>query len=361
MNIVFRTDASTMMGSGHVMRCLTLADALREKGHQVSFVCRKYPGNLNHIISKNKFEVRELFFEDAQLYQEQEYSNDYNRWLWVSTQRDADETLSFLRSTCVDWIIVDHYSLDVSWERQLRAVSKQIMVIDDLANRQHDCDILLDQNYYIDSAVRYDELTPPYCMKLLGQNYALIRSNCVKIREQRMTAGKFNFSEIKKIVIFMGGSDINNMTLQILEYLHQHSILHKYNVDVILGASNLHKVEIENFCDLNKAVSYFIAPDNYTDFLIKADLFIGAGGSSVYERCMSGIPSLVFSSAENQRKICVDVACTGAHIFVENVNDLLGVFKKLTPELLRILSEKSIALFSDYQGADGVVNAIQSC
>lgn len=354
---MFRADSSVLVGSGHVMRCLTLACALRDAGHDVVFVCRNYPGSLINFIIDKKFDVKVLAFKDNALYKQQKVSDNYQEWLWVPEYQDAEEMISeIILLKKIDWVIVDHYALGDFWEKKIRKYTKNLMVIDDLANRIHDCDILLDQNYYSNMKVRYANLVPPYCLQLLGPAYALIRDDFVKFHKNTT---RF-FFEVKKILLFMGGSDLQNMTLQILKFLQKNSLLFKYSVNVILGFSNLHRQEIELFCNENKNVILHCMPSNFVDLMISADLVIGAGGSSVYERCIAGIPSLVFSLAKNQSRICTDIAAVGAHVYTKKIDDLKNILNTLSAPKLLSLSKNAMELFSNYKGVAGVVDAIQS-
>lgn len=358
MNIVFRVDASTLIGSGHVMRCLTLADALKKRGNCIVFISRQLPGNLNDIIQKRNFKVIELPYDRKNEIFSNE-KNNYEQFLSEKMNIEIQQSEELLDILKPDWVIVDHYSLDASWEGAMKNRVKKIMVIDDLANRKHICDLLLDQNYYVDSSIRYNALVSSHCRQLLGPKYALIKPAFLNIHDERKRLGKFNFEAIKKILIFMGGSDINNTTLGILQYLKKHSILQQYDISVIIGSINPNKEIIEKFCLDNDVLTY-VFPVNFDEFLIQADLVIGAGGSSVYERCFSGIPSIVFSLAENQQKICKDVANAGAHIFIKKINELLSLFKKLNCDQLRLMYKNSRKLFIDYKGVEGVVDEIQS-
>ena len=137
--IVIRTDSSLKIGSGHVTRCLTLAEALRDSGATVRFVCRDLQGNINDIIFKKGFKVYELSALDLDEGREHytEVDEDYTHWLNVTQEQDAVETLDVLNSMCPDWLIVDHYGLDCDWENRLRPHAHKLMVIDDLANRPH--------------------------------------------------------------------------------------------------------------------------------------------------------------------------------------------------------------------------------
>jgi UDP-2,4-diacetamido-2,4,6-trideoxy-beta-L-altropyranose hydrolase len=165
MNIIIRADASIQIGTGHLMRCLTLANELRSKGIKASFVCRELPGNLCNFIENKGYSVYRL--------------PDSRNVTW---QTDAEQTKAILNEEQdADWLIVDHYALDRQWELQMKPHVKKIMVIDDLADRPHHCDLLLDQNLYFNQNTRYDELVPDYCKKLLGPKYACCVRNLEKL------------------------------------------------------------------------------------------------------------------------------------------------------------------------------------
>ena len=165
--VAIRVDSSSQIGSGHVMRCLTLSDNLRERGADVVFVCREHVGHLCGFIEEKGYRVQRLPAPVDVC-----TGLDWNRhasWLGVSREQDADETLEVLRGGGpYDWLIVDHYALDQKWEQCLRPMTRWLMVIDDLADRSHDCDLLLDQNYYPDQDRRYESRVPNGCEKLLG-------------------------------------------------------------------------------------------------------------------------------------------------------------------------------------------------
>ena len=149
MRVVFRVDASTKMGSGHVMRCLTLAEELEKNGSDVSFISRAHEGNLNHLISKKGFQIHELQNSiSTKLNKKSIKGDNYDRWLGATEDKDAQETIKAIGIDKPDWLIVDHYALSEKWEKTVRPTVKNIMVIDDLANRSHDCDMLLDQNWF---------------------------------------------------------------------------------------------------------------------------------------------------------------------------------------------------------------------
>jgi len=187
MRLVFRTDASLTIGSGHVMRCLTLAEALRTRGAQCFFVCREHPGNLLELIRKRGFEACALHLNTscaAAATVDAERPTAHAAWLGAHWRTDAAQTLAACGGSDVDWLIVDHYALDARWEAELRPACRKLMVIDDLADRNHDCDLLLDQNLVAESDARYQQRVPPGCTLLLGPRYALLQPLYRELRPQ---------------------------------------------------------------------------------------------------------------------------------------------------------------------------------
>lgn len=353
MNYYFRVDASTLIGSGHVMRCLTLAQVLQKSGYKVIFICREYPGHLIETIKAQGFVVKVLPFHDKKVYQEQKFSNDYGKWLWLTQEQDVHDILgcdSFVGQNC---LIIDHYGLDAQAEMKLRAVFEKIMVIDDLANRRHDCDILLDQNFYLDFALRYQNLCPTHCIQLLGPQYALIRPEFLEARNRRQT-----FAKLKNIVVYMGGADPKNITEAIVLELLKLKDAGSYHIDVVVGVVNPYKERISALCQAHSFLHYHDHPVYYLDLLIQADLAIAAGGASSYERCIIGLPSIVFSIAENQDKICSDLASWGAQMHLKDLLELGVTVQGLTEEKLAMMNQRALALFSNYQGVNGVFNAL---
>ena len=180
------------------MRCLTLAESLRQTGAEVAFACRTHLGNLIGLLLQKGFTVYQLPLENSEHNGRTSSKlrvtvEDYSDWLGCSQDQDSQATLKAIGKTQFDWLIVDHYGLDECWERQLRLTTQKLMVIDDLANRTHDCDLLLDQNYFMNAASRYDNLIPPSSLRLLGPKYALLRPEFVEARKQlRLQKGEFN-------------------------------------------------------------------------------------------------------------------------------------------------------------------------
>ena len=310
--IIIRADASTHIGTGHVMRCLTLVDELRGHGVEAIFVCREFDGNLCDYIEEKGYIAQRLPVSDTPKHNI-EGDLKHAAWLGADWQTDAMQVEEIIKDldTPPDWLVVDHYALDERWEGYLRSYVKKIMVIDDLADRSHDCDLLLDQNFYDNLESRYDGLVPSRCKKLLGPQYALLRP---EFREARKNLRKRD-GHVKRIMIFFGGSDPTNETAKALEAIR---MLNRPDiaVDVVAGAFNLRCKVIEQIAsDLPDCTCHFKVED-MAALMARADLAIGAGGTTVWERCMLGLPSLVTTIAENQEKTVSDMAESGYLLFL---------------------------------------------
>lgn len=288
MKIVFRTDSSMDIGTGHVMRCLTLADELMERGADLSFVCRKAPGNLIQHIEDKGYRVYPL-------------PPDID----LSVDKDLTQKILQKQTELIDWLIIDHYEIDILWESYLRKYVKKIMVIDDLANRYHDCDILLDQNISV-KGNRYNGFVPLHCLKLLGPEYALLMQ---EFAQARMSL-KERAEEVKRILVTMGGVDHENQTAKVLKGIKMLG-RNDISVDVILGASNPNRSKIEEMISEMQNAKCFNNVKNMADFMVKADIAIGASGSTTWERCCLGLPSIVMVLADNQKDIAEELEKEG--------------------------------------------------
>jgi len=289
---MIRTDASRQIGSGHVMRCLTLADELRDKGAEVVFIMRGYDSNIDEYVRGKKFIVHLLPHPSE--YNLQQNLDGYEQWLGVKQEKDAEETIQFIADKHIDWLIIDHYAIEKIWEKKLRPYVNKIMVIDDLANRKHDCDLLLDQNYIRDKS-RYDQLISPSTIKLLGPNYVLLRKDFTKYRNIKKQLKK----ELDRVFVFFGGSDSYNLTTTALKSLEEKHLQHLF-VDAVIGSANSCQQEIKEYIASNPRAKLHIQVDNIAEIMSSADIALGAGGSTTWERMAIGLPSIVVTTAENQ-------------------------------------------------------------
>ena len=324
MKVVFRVDASLEMGTGHVMRCLTLANELKQQNHEIVFICRELTGNLILLI---KYPVLVLPKNDN-------FQSDglYLNWLGVTQEQDAEQTIKVIPKN-IDLLIVDSYALDEIWHKQLKPYTKKIMVIDDLADRQFDCNVLLNQN--LGTQIEdYKDKVLNNCELLLGCDYALLRPEFPNLREKALIKRK-NTKVIKNILISMGGSDITNKTYDILQ-----EVSDDLNIVVILGGISPHNKIIKNYAKSKKNVKVVVDADNISSLMFDADLAIGAGGSTSWERCCLGLPTLLYVLAENQRKIAGNLEQLGAVKIVDNLKvNLQNILNNFS--FWQIMSEKA--------------------
>ena len=216
LKIVFRVDSSYEIGTGHLQRCLTLAQSLSQKGAEIYFICRKLPGNSISLIEQKKIKIFSLACDNNKI-EHFDKMVGYAKWLREDLQIEIAQVRSCLQKIReIDWLVVDNYAIDVNWESELRNFAKKVMVIDDLANRNHDCDLLLDQNN-TDLIGEYKKLVPSQCKLLLGSKYAMLRHEFIEARKTVTVRD----GQVKRILVFMGGVDITNETKKVLKALQK--------------------------------------------------------------------------------------------------------------------------------------------
>ncbi len=338
MKIVIRADASFQMGTGHVMRCLSLAWGLLEKGCSIQFICRAHPGNLITKVEQEGFKVHTLGFQQNQnlVFSEVESNGLYHaEWLGVTQQQDAEDCQSILNEINPDWLIVDHYGIDHTWQKQLRSYYQKLMVIDDIGDRYQDCDLLLDQNYGSDLD-KYKNLIPSTCKLLAGPTYALLRPDFALWRGISLNrrACKNNF---ETLLITMGGADPDNYTGEVLKQLSTLKLAAIKNIIIVMGATALHLEKVQKQAksmSINTNVKTNVS--NMAEIMAYADLAIGASGSTSWERCCLWLPTIQMVIAENQRQIASTLAKDKVVLLMDNI-------KKL-PELLVEAQTKLVEL-----------------
>lgn len=302
MKVAFRTDASSQIGTGHFMRCLTLADELKKQGAYICFISRNLPPHLIEMLNTKEVEYISLITDATQ---EPIDELAHSNWLGTSQAQDAQATVQALASQSWDWVIVDHYGLDERWEKAVRAKCKKLMVIDDLADRQHDCDVLLDQNYYVEMQARYVSKVPAHCQLLLGPRYALLREEFRTLREKV----KVRTGDVKKILVFFGGVDADNFTSLALQALSELNIT--LQVDVVIGSQHPNREQVRQAC-INYGFICHVQTTRMAELMAEADLAIGAGGSASWERCCLGLPALLIAVSGNQINIAKSLDSVGA-------------------------------------------------
>lgn len=364
VKVLFRTDASTSIGTGHVMRCLTLARALRGQGAECAFISRDHPGHLLDLLEKEGFSTHRL--PAPQKPERAGESNlsactDYTAWLGVAGAQDASDCLEVIKQGWADWLVVDHYALDSNWERALRPHVGKIMVIDDLANREHDCDLLLDQNLG-SKETNYEGKVPSNCRLLTGSQYALLRPEFSVQRDSSLA--RRQFSSLAHILVAMGGVDSDNATGAVLDALAKSNLPKTCRISVVMGvqAPWLEQVKARAAAMPCRAV-VLSGISNMAEFMGCADLAIGAAGSTSWERCCLGLPSLTVVLAENQKPIAEALSQNGC-AFTLSLDSIDQVLPEMIAQLHMqpwVMEAMSLAAakVTDGQGAKKVLEWLQ--
>lgn len=301
------------------MRCLALAHEFKRHGLDIFFICRKHDGDLISFIEDQKgFNVFSLSKPTDFLSASR---------LGVSWKQDAEETLSIIKKKGGPLVlVVDHYGIDSRWHNALKACTKKILVIDDLADRFLDCDFLLNQTYGC-KVDQYRNLVPNHCTLMLGASYALLQNQFTQHRAAAENRRKTSRG-IERVFVSMGGTDYQNVTRNVLIGLEKVDWRHTPEIDVVLSSRAPFINEVKEFA-LRSLMHIRVLVDagNMAELMLNADLAIGAGGTTAWERCCLGLPSIVILTAENQKEVVESLVVSGAAIS-------LGEYNDFTPELL---------------------------
>ena len=343
LRFVFRADSSREIGSGHVMRCLTLADLLAASGHHCAFLCRPAPGDLIDEIGTRGHTAMQMSPIAAQS--------------TTSESEDACASKEAISDLAIDWLVVDHYGLGIEWEHALRSHARNLLVIDDVG-RDHECSLLLDQNFPNPVHDRYRR-TLTDAKLLMGPQYALLRPDFSKCRPAAL---RRRTGACARFLVSMGGSDPSNATTKALAGLE--SVWQEgWHADVIVGAGNPHRKSIESICSRRSTMTLHVQTADMARLMTAADFAIGAGGSTTWERCCLGLPSLISILSIDQFSIATAVAHAGAQSLLGwdqevTVADYTREISALTPARLSAMSV-SAAKICDGLGASRVAARLQ--
>ena len=319
MKIVVRADSAIIIGTGHIMRCLVLAQRLRDDGHLVEFACRAQQGDLIDYIKAKGFVVHQLIMPTT--WQRPKHSADYSAWLQVTEFEDAENFIEKIKES--DLVIIDHYGINKVWQQQVKAqLECKIVVIDDLL-RTHDCDLLLDQTL---ARVKEDYLSRvPTASKLLtGCDYALLNPNFAKIRQKNLTEISVTAPTRHRVLVSMGGIDDSNVSVlilnELLTFIDSHTAHQKEqntlsvieSVTVLVSTQSPYFSEVEIFVNKHKNIFTLLGfVDNMAELMLKHTLAIGAPGTTSWERACLGLPSIIVPLAENQKMVCQQLTESG--------------------------------------------------
>lgn len=309
MKIAFRSDASTQIGIGHVMRCLTLADVLAAQGAETVFLSADLPGNVLDMIRSREHSVIALPRPEIP----SEGLSFYETWLGTGIKDDAAQVRAFLDEMQPDWVVMDHYALDHEWVVGAVPSGTAVMVIDDLADRSHACDILLDQNLGRTEA-DYSDLVSDGTKILAGPQYALLRPEFSTARSGSLDRRKDG--KLIHILVSMGGVDKDNVTEAVLDILKDIFIGKNIKITAVLGITAPHLEAVQATAQtLGVETEVLSNVEDMAALMATADLAIGAAGSASWERCCLGVPTLILVIADNQRPAALALDRAGAAVF----------------------------------------------
>ena len=323
--IIFRCDASTNIGSGHVRRCINLAKSFKKKEVRVIFVMREGEDDLISEVNKN-FEIIKL----KRLSTRFDFSmksiinipSDNFRWLGCSQKEDSKEFIKAINNyglNNIDWIIADNYDIDIEWEtivsKKLRLLNNssrtRFLIIDDLANRKHNADIIVDHNLITKKKIEnYKKLLSENCIKLIGPDYALLGEE-YKILRESISPRK----NVNRILVYFGATDPDQMTYKTFLAL-QNLNYEKIKIDIVLSKKDEHFNDIKVISDKEKNLYLYEKVNSMASLIARADLAFGAGGISALERGCLGLPSIVIVTANNQYEGALELYNQGNIIYL---------------------------------------------
>lgn len=350
MNVVFRCDASIQIGTGHVMRCLTLADELTHQGAKCHFICREHEGNLIDFIAQKGYEVYKIGTNNS-IQNDTEPTLFHSEWLGTSQAEDATQTIDIVSAIQPQWLVIDHYALNNYWEQKLRSYCESILVIDDLADRKHDCEILLDQTFGRNKQ-DYQHLVPDHCKVLCGTTYALLRPEFSEWRQHSLERRKNNVLE--RVLVNLGGVDKDNLTSKILDSLKQAPLSDSCKITVVMGSTSPWiSTVIEKAEQLPWSTEVKTGVSNMAELMANSDLAIGAAGSTSWERCCLGLPTIMLVIADNQMDVANSLNAINAVKVVLSNHSLTQVIHEYLSELIQLPEELKAMSQSSADVLDG--------
>lgn len=357
MRIIFRVDAALHIGTGHFQRCKTLAKALIRSGHNVHFFSREFGDGVACNVEELAISIHIIGNSTVDILR----SKDDRLWLGVSQEEDAKNFIESVKRSQVfpDVVIVDHYSLDYEWEGKIKkALSPKVVVIDDLANRRHDCEVLLDQNYYVNFESRYQNLVSRNTKQLLGPMYVLLREEFLALRAID------SLPSINKVLVNFGG--VGNMQVweKFIPALQETSDLYFYHL--ITGKLPAHQYrQIHDALSESNIICEEVT-NNMAHYMNESIFSIGACGSTVWERFCLGLNSCLIDIADNQIELVEALVQRGLIDYLGSLQDLssgtiVSYLRNLSVESsVYTERERVIQKLVDGKGALRVVAEIES-
>ena len=348
MNFAFRVDASPQIGLGHVMRCLALADAAKSQGAACHFLSAVMPNHMAHRLRDSSHSFTQLPAnlapkapEDPQL--------THSNWITGSQKQDANACLSALKDQRVDWVVLDHYGLNHIWQKEIRAIGANMAVLDDIADRIFDTDLLVDPNPVRAQNNPYVSLVPQGADLCLGGDFAILRPEFAEMRGQSISNQSQSSSRKLKLLVMFGGTDPQNATGRVLQALKSlpEVLARITSVDIVMGKGSEHLDRVASSAEALPVQTHLdIDLRDVANLMSRCDLCIGAAGSAAWERCCLGLPSLLFKLADNQAEILNYLEQVGAGIALPDLDpkSLDAAFATVDDMKLQRMSQTALGL-----------------
>ncbi|MDN3988252.1 UDP-2,4-diacetamido-2,4,6-trideoxy-beta-L-altropyranose hydrolase [Zwartia vadi] len=372
LGFCFRVDASLHIGTGHLMRCVTLAEALRQHGAHCHFICRNHPGHLLEFVRQCGFTLTALSTEPlistvARGVDEDPSAPVHAEWLGCRWETDAEQTREVLSAIEPDWLVVDHYALDHRWEQALQSHYRKLMVIDDLADRPHQCDLLIDQNLGRQAA-DYKNLVPSDCKVLAGPRYALLRPEFSALRAYSLQRRLQRRQQpvLRNILITMGGVDKPNATSLVLQTLKHCKFPEDCRISVIMGQQAPWLLQVQALAQqIPWPTEVLVNINDMAQRMANSDLAIGAAGGTSWERCCLGLPAMMIVLADNQERGAHALQQAKAAYLIGRLEEVemklpIAINALLSSERLHDMSHAAAEL-TDGLGVDRVLTAMRAC
>jgi len=306
VNVAFRVDASPKIGVGHLMRCLALSEELSRRGNRCYFLSKIDDNNLLTNIKNFRVDCQKIKTN-------------------TTLKGDLNTLLNFSKKHDIDWIITDHYGIDATYVKEIKQHGFHVLSVDDTAQMHYFSDILLNQNI---GAECFDFSAEKYTKYLLGPKYIMMRDKLLK------RSNKIKNNEVKKILVTVGGSDLDNLILKILKLLEP--INKNIEIFTIIGPFHQSHQDIKKYiCETEQKIKLLESPENMTDIYLESDMAISAGGSTCYELAYFGIPNIIITIADNQIRVAEELNKKKVSTYLGKRNELIeDQFKNTVDELI---------------------------
>jgi len=358
-SVLVRVDASPHIGAGHFMRCVSLADGLQSHGWTTTFVSQPLPSvYIDLLVNKNHSLI---VMPDSMHSESQPQASDHSYAAWIPwrEQQDAEWCVRQFVDKSFDWVVVDHYSLGFDWECAIRRIASKVMVIDDLVTRNHDCDLLLNQNYG-QTTFSYKNRVASSTRLLIGPHFALLRPEFANLREATLSSKTKLDDPI--LLISLGGVDKDNFTQKVLCALAKARLPSNVLIVVVLGPDSPHIDSVRAEADkLQWKTKILVNVTDMARLMTEASWAIGAAGSSTWERCCLGLPTLTLVIAENQLPSAHALAESGYTIYLD---PLIPINTSIPQGIEKLISHAKLlsircAELTDGRGVERVFNAMR--